>query len=88
MQQAFPRNHELAALARDLVAQHFHSAHERAVVPAAVGPQRLAIDVLLLAGAVMLLVNIFVMTFKWKIGLGKAAFAAVTAPLESSEVKS
>jgi len=43
---------------------------------------------LLLAGAVLLLVNIFVMTFKWKIALAKSAYAAVTAPLESSEVKS
>ncbi|MDR3458820.1 MAG: cbb3-type cytochrome c oxidase subunit I [Verrucomicrobiae bacterium] len=43
---------------------------------------------LLLAGAVLLLVNILVMTFKWKIALAKSAYAAVTAPLESSEVKS
>jgi cytochrome c oxidase cbb3-type subunit 1 len=43
---------------------------------------------LLLLSSVMLTLNIFVMTTKWKIALAKAAFAAVTAPLESSEVKS
>ena len=43
---------------------------------------------LLLVGSVLLLVNIFVMTIKWKIALAKSAFAAVTAPLESTEVKS
>jgi len=41
----------------------------------------------LLLGSVLLLANIFVMTFKWKIALGKAAFAAVTAPLKDPEVK-
>ena len=43
---------------------------------------------LLLVGSVLLLVNIFVMTIKWKIALAKSAFAAVTAPLPDSEVKS
>lgn len=43
---------------------------------------------LLLVGSVLLLVNIFVMTIKWKIALAKSAFAAVTAPLEKTEVKS
>jgi cytochrome c oxidase cbb3-type subunit 1 len=43
---------------------------------------------LLLLGSVLLTVNIFVMTIKWKIALAKSAFAAITAPLESTEVKS
>jgi len=43
---------------------------------------------LLLLGSGLMLLNIFVMTIKWKIALAKTAFAAVTAPLESSEVKS
>ena len=43
---------------------------------------------LLLLGAVLLFVNIFVMTFKWKLGLAKTVIAAVNAPLENSEVKS
>ncbi|HEV2692033.1 MAG TPA: hypothetical protein VG347_03985, partial [Verrucomicrobiae bacterium] len=42
---------------------------------------------LLLAGSVMLFLNIFVMTIKWKIALGKTAFAAVISPLKDSEVK-
>jgi cytochrome c oxidase cbb3-type subunit 1 len=42
----------------------------------------------LLLGAVLLFVNIFVMTFKWKLGLVKTVIAAVKAPLETSEVKS
>jgi cytochrome c oxidase cbb3-type subunit 1 len=43
---------------------------------------------LVLLGSVLMFVNIFVMTFKWKIALAKSVYAAVTAPLESSEVKS
>jgi cytochrome c oxidase cbb3-type subunit I len=43
---------------------------------------------LLLLGSVSLLLNLFVMTLKWKLGLAKTAFAAVTAPLPNSEVKS
>ncbi|MBW8864728.1 MAG: cbb3-type cytochrome c oxidase subunit I, partial [Verrucomicrobia bacterium] len=42
---------------------------------------------LVLIGALMMFANIFVMTFKWKIGLAKAALAAVKAPLENPEVK-
>ena len=41
----------------------------------------------LLVGSLMLLLNVFVMTIKWKFGLGKALFAAVTAPLTTTEVK-
>jgi cytochrome c oxidase cbb3-type subunit 1 len=43
---------------------------------------------LLLLGSLLLLVNIFVMTIKWKLGLLKTVIASVTAPLETSEVKS
>ena len=43
---------------------------------------------LLLIGSVMQMLNIFVMTIKWKMSLAKSAYAAVTAPLESPEVKS
>jgi cytochrome c oxidase cbb3-type subunit 1 len=39
---------------------------------------------LLLAGSLLLAANIFVMTFKWKCGLLKTGFNAVTAPLETS----
>lgn len=42
---------------------------------------------LLLLGSLLLLLNVFVMTIKWKLGLGKALFAAVTAPLTTTEVK-
>ncbi len=45
-------------------------------------------QMLILVGALLLLLNIFVMTIKWKIGLFKAALAAVKAPLETAEVKS
>jgi len=38
----------------------------------------------LLLGSVLLLVNIFVMTFKWKLALAKSAIAAVTVPLGNS----
>jgi cytochrome c oxidase cbb3-type subunit 1 len=43
---------------------------------------------LLLAGSLSLLLNLLVMTFKWKIGLAKAAWTAITAPLPDAEVKS
>lgn len=43
---------------------------------------------LILLGALCLLLNIFVMTLQWKLGLLKAFVAAVKAPLETSEVKS
>ncbi|MGH7951342.1 MAG: cbb3-type cytochrome c oxidase subunit I [Limisphaerales bacterium] len=41
----------------------------------------------ILIGNLLFAVNIFAMTFVWKIKLGKTAFALVTAPLETSEVK-
>ena len=42
---------------------------------------------LLLLGSVVLVANVFVMTLKWKLGIIKTVIAAVTAPLETSEVK-
>jgi cbb3-type cytochrome oxidase subunit 1 len=42
----------------------------------------------LLLGSLLFAANIFVMTFKWNIALIKSVIAAVTAPLETSEVKS
>jgi cbb3-type cytochrome oxidase subunit 1 len=45
-------------------------------------------QLLILLGALCLLLNIFVMTIQWKIGLLKQLIAAVTAPLETTEVKS
>jgi cytochrome c oxidase cbb3-type subunit 1 len=45
-------------------------------------------QLLILLGALCLLLNIFKMTIAWKLGLLKAAIAAVKAPLETSEVKS
>ena len=44
-------------------------------------------QVLLILGSLLLALNIFVMTIKWKIALGKSLFAAVTAPLPVTEVK-
>jgi cytochrome c oxidase cbb3-type subunit I len=44
--------------------------------------------IFLLLGSLLFAANIFVMTFKWKMALLKLAFAAVIAPLETSEVKS
>jgi cytochrome c oxidase cbb3-type subunit 1 len=41
----------------------------------------------LLLGSLLFAANIFVMTFKWKLALIKSVIAAVTAPLETSEVK-
>jgi cytochrome c oxidase cbb3-type subunit 1 len=43
---------------------------------------------LLLVGSLLFTANIFVMTFKWKMGLLKSGFNAVTAPLTTPEVKS
>ena len=43
--------------------------------------------VFLLLGSFLLLVNLFLMTLKWKIALVKTVAAAAVAPLESSEVK-
>ncbi|HTL74108.1 MAG TPA: cbb3-type cytochrome c oxidase subunit I [bacterium] len=45
-------------------------------------------QLIMLLGALLLTLNILVMTLKWKLGLAKALFAAVTAPLETLEVKS
>jgi cytochrome c oxidase cbb3-type subunit 1 len=41
----------------------------------------------LLLGSLLFAANIFVMTLKWKLALIKSVIAAVTAPLEVSEVK-
>lgn len=43
---------------------------------------------LLLLGSLMLAVNIFVMTLKWKLGLLKDITTAINAPMETGEVKS
>jgi cytochrome c oxidase cbb3-type subunit 1 len=45
-------------------------------------------QLLVLLGSLCLLLNIFVMTIQWKLGLVKAVIAAIKAPLETSEVKS
>jgi hypothetical protein len=42
---------------------------------------------LMLVANLLFAANLFAMTFKWKIALAKTAFAAVTAPLEKSEVE-
>ena len=42
---------------------------------------------LLLLGSLMLAANIFVMTIRWKLALGKTAIAAVKSPLETQGVK-
>jgi cytochrome c oxidase cbb3-type subunit 1 len=42
---------------------------------------------LILIGNLLFAVNIFAMFVSWKISLGKTIFAAVTAPLKTSEVK-
>jgi cytochrome c oxidase cbb3-type subunit 1 len=44
--------------------------------------------VLLLLGSLLLAANIFVMTIRWKLALGKTVFAAVKSPLETQGVKS
>lgn len=44
-------------------------------------------QLVMLLGALLLSANLFVMTLKWKLGLAKAVFVAVTAPLATSEVK-
>ncbi len=44
-------------------------------------------QLLMLLGALLLLLNIFVMTLKWKLGLLKSLIAAVTSPLSDREVK-
>lgn len=45
-------------------------------------------QLIVLLGALLFALNIFVMTLKWKLGLLKTAIAAIKAPLETSEVKS
>ncbi len=42
----------------------------------------------LLLGSLMFAANIFVMTIKWNLALGKTVLAAVIAPLKTAEVKS
>jgi cytochrome c oxidase cbb3-type subunit 1 len=42
----------------------------------------------LLIGSLSLLLNILAMTLKWKLGLAKSAWTAITAPLPDTEVKS
>ena len=44
-------------------------------------------QLLVLLGSLSLLLNVFVMTIQWKLGLVKTVIAAVTAPLKTSEVK-
>ena len=44
-------------------------------------------QLILLFGALCLFLNIFVMTIQWKLGLLKAAIAAIKAPLPTEEVK-
>ena len=45
-------------------------------------------QLLVLLGSLSLLLNVFVMTIQWKLGLVKSVIVAVTAPLKTSEVKS
>jgi cytochrome c oxidase cbb3-type subunit 1 len=45
-------------------------------------------QLLILLGALCLLLNIFVMTMQWKLGLAKTVIAYLKSPLETSEVKS
>jgi cytochrome c oxidase cbb3-type subunit 1 len=45
-------------------------------------------QLLILLGALCLLVNIFVMTIQWKLGLAKTVITYIKSPLETSEVKS
>lgn len=44
-------------------------------------------QILLVLGSLLLVLNIFVMTIKWKIALAKSVWAAVTSPLPVTEVK-
>jgi cytochrome c oxidase cbb3-type subunit 1 len=44
-------------------------------------------QLLILLGAILFAVNIFVMTIQWELGLLKAAVAAIKAPLTDAEVK-
>ena len=45
-------------------------------------------QLLILLGALCLLLNIFVMTIQWKLGLVKTVIAYIKSPLETAEVKS
>ena len=45
-------------------------------------------QLLVLLGALCLLLNIFVLTMQWKLGLAKTVIAYIKSPLETSEVKS
>ena len=45
-------------------------------------------QLLILLGALCLLLNLFVMTIQWKLGLAKTVIAYIKSPLETSEVKS
>jgi cytochrome c oxidase cbb3-type subunit 1 len=44
-------------------------------------------QLLILLASLCLLLNLFIMTLQWKLGLAKAAFVAITAPLESSAIR-
>jgi len=44
-------------------------------------------QLIILLGSLPLLLNLFVMTIHWKLGLIKAVIAAVKAPLPVEEVK-
>ncbi len=44
-------------------------------------------QLLILLGALCLLLNIFVITMQWKLGLVKTLMTFVKSPLETSEVK-
>jgi hypothetical protein len=41
-----------------------------------------------LLGSLLFAANIFVMTFKWKIGIAKTVIAFIKSPLKTAEVKS
>jgi len=60
------------------------------VIQATLGPLRFAVAglLLLLLGSLMLAANFLVMTIKWHFALVKCVTTAVTAPLETEEVKS
>ena len=45
-------------------------------------------QLLILLGAVLFAVNIFIMTIQWKLGIAKTVIAYIKSPLETSEVKS
>ena len=44
-------------------------------------------QLLVLLGSLCLLLNVFVMTIQWKLGLVKSVLAYLTSPLAASEVK-